>query len=166
MDKKRALDILNDRIEDVQSIPYPAEGRIEQEVLKVKSVAKKLFPDNEDFFIQIDRVKFTPTAVLLSGDDSGEYRDALDRGKKKLIGIIRAMVSQVDTFFPENELHNVKAIPIGNEVFIVHGHDDEMIHAVARTVNKLGYNPIILREQPDHGRTIIEKFEYCFASTR
>ncbi len=44
------------------------------------------------------------------------------------------------------------------KVFIVHGHDQEMRESVARTIEKLGLDPIILHEQPNQGRTIIEKF--------
>ncbi|MCU0795517.1 MAG: nucleotide-binding protein [Akkermansiaceae bacterium] len=43
-------------------------------------------------------------------------------------------------------------------VFIVHGHDDALKNAVARIVDRLGLEPIILHEQPNKGRTIIEKF--------
>jgi predicted nucleotide-binding protein len=46
-----------------------------------------------------------------------------------------------------------------NDVFVVHGHDEEMKQAVARTLTQLGLNPIILHEQPNQGKTIIEKFE-------
>ena len=42
-------------------------------------------------------------------------------------------------------------------VFIVHGHDEGMKQAVARTLEKLDFDPIILHEKPDQGRTIIEK---------
>jgi predicted nucleotide-binding protein len=45
------------------------------------------------------------------------------------------------------------------KVFVVHGHDDEMKQHVARTLSTLGLHPIILHEQPNGGRTIIEKFE-------
>ncbi|TFZ41931.1 nucleotide-binding protein [Vagococcus xieshaowenii] len=44
-------------------------------------------------------------------------------------------------------------------IFIVHGHDGEMKHDVARTIKNLNINPIILSEQPNGGKTIIEKFE-------
>lgn len=45
------------------------------------------------------------------------------------------------------------------KVFIVHGHDNEMKLSVARLLEKLDFEPIILSEQTDQGRTIIEKFE-------
>jgi predicted nucleotide-binding protein len=45
------------------------------------------------------------------------------------------------------------------DVFIVHGHDAAAKFEVARFLEKLGLNPIILHELADGGRTIIEKFE-------
>lgn len=48
---------------------------------------------------------------------------------------------------------------IGNHVFIVHGHDTEAKVTVARTLEKLGFIPIILHEQASEGKTIIEKIE-------
>lgn len=47
----------------------------------------------------------------------------------------------------------------GSDVFIVHGHDNEAKNIVARTVEQLGLKAIILHEQPDEGKTIIEKLE-------
>lgn len=45
------------------------------------------------------------------------------------------------------------------DVFVVHGHDEGARETVARFVTQLGLNPIILHEQPNKGRTVIEKFE-------
>jgi len=45
------------------------------------------------------------------------------------------------------------------KVFIVHGHSNEVKLDVARTIEKLGLTPIILHEQPNSGKTVIEKFE-------
>ncbi|THV56270.1 nucleotide-binding protein [Chryseobacterium candidae] len=47
----------------------------------------------------------------------------------------------------------------GNEIFIVHGHDNHLKVEVARTLEKLKLEPIILHEQSNNGKTIIEKFE-------
>jgi predicted nucleotide-binding protein len=47
------------------------------------------------------------------------------------------------------------------KVFVVHGHDEAALHAVARFLERLKLEVIVLREQPDQGRTIIEKFEDC-----
>lgn len=45
-----------------------------------------------------------------------------------------------------------------NRVFLVHGHDQSVLHETARFLESLGLEAIILREQPSEGRTIIEKF--------
>ena len=47
----------------------------------------------------------------------------------------------------------------GNEVFIVHGHDNEAKMTVARFVEHLGIEATILDEEANEGRTIPEKFE-------
>src|SRR5690606_22859595 len=45
-----------------------------------------------------------------------------------------------------------------NKIFIVHGHDEEIKQAAARVLEKLGFDAIILHEQANKGRTVIEKF--------
>lgn len=45
-----------------------------------------------------------------------------------------------------------------NQAFLVHGHDTAILEGTARFLEKLGVSPLILHEQPDQGRTIIEKF--------
>lgn len=52
----------------------------------------------------------------------------------------------------DNKIHN-------KNIFIVHGHKDEMKLAVSNVLKKLGLEPIVLQEQPNQSRTIIEKFE-------
>jgi predicted nucleotide-binding protein len=51
--------------------------------------------------------------------------------------------------------------PIKNskDIFIVHGHNDSVKESVARFIEKLSLNTVILHEKPNKGRTIIEKFE-------
>lgn len=46
------------------------------------------------------------------------------------------------------------------DVFVVHGHDDISRETVARLIEHLGLRPIILRDQPARGRTLIDQIEY------
>jgi predicted nucleotide-binding protein len=46
----------------------------------------------------------------------------------------------------------------GNRVFLVHGHDEGAIHETARWLERFSLRVTILREEPNAGRTIIEKF--------
>ena len=43
-------------------------------------------------------------------------------------------------------------------VFVVHGHDEAMKQSVCRALERLRLHPVVLHEQPNKGRTIIEKF--------
>lgn len=51
-------------------------------------------------------------------------------------------------------------------VFLVHGHDNEAKESVARFIERAGLEAVILHEQANRGRTIIEKLEHhvdaCF----
>ncbi|MFZ1743100.1 MAG: nucleotide-binding protein [Pontixanthobacter sp.] len=45
------------------------------------------------------------------------------------------------------------------KVFVVHGHDEGSREMLARYLEKLDFEPIILHEQANRGRTVIEKVE-------
>jgi predicted nucleotide-binding protein len=45
-----------------------------------------------------------------------------------------------------------------DKIFLVHGHDTGFLNEVARFLERLKKTPVILREQPNAGKTIIEKF--------
>ena len=45
------------------------------------------------------------------------------------------------------------------KVFIVHGHDDASKNELSAFLFRLGLAPIVLHEQPNSGKTVIEKFE-------
>lgn len=67
----------------------------------------------------------------------------------KVIGHVKSLVSAAKS---------PKTAAVGNRVFIVHGHNDASLQLCARFLEKLDVPFTILREQPNHGRTIIEKF--------
>lgn len=50
-------------------------------------------------------------------------------------------------------------VQTSRRIFIVHGHDGEARETVARFLERLGFEPIILHEQANQGRTVIEKVE-------
>lgn len=49
--------------------------------------------------------------------------------------------------------------PPSREVFVVHGRDEAAKEQVARVIDRSGLRAVILHEQPNAGKTIIEKFE-------
>ena len=74
--------------------------------------------------------------------------------------ITDSLLEQIRNQLPlRNEESNMLQRTFGDEVFIVHGHDEAAKHAVARFVEKFDIEPIILDEQANKGQTIIDKFE-------
>ncbi|MEV6831218.1 nucleotide-binding protein [Amycolatopsis sp. NPDC051102] len=104
-------------------------------------------------------------------------RRDLEARKQTLIDDITAKIRRLNSIKERLELfplsHDVAmtAVPppdssvIGEDIFVVHGHDNEAKHAVARFLSNLvSREPLILHELADMGRTIIEKFEDHAAS--
>lgn len=57
---------------------------------------------------------------------------------------------------PEIESTKIEKVK-GNTVFIVHGHDDGLKTELQLFLTRAGVNNIVLHEQADKGRTIIDK---------
>lgn len=87
------------------------------------------------------------------------------KGKfKNKINCLKRIIAKLDLIKSNvsNELiHQSKQNEelLNKNVFIVHGHNTEVKINIARTLEKLKLNPIILHEQINGGKTIIEKFE-------
>lgn len=79
----------------------------------------------------------------------------------EMMGHLRALSADVDFFEanPRQPQISTGRNVMSNKVFIVHGHDETAKLDMARTLEKAGFEAVILHEQPDAGRTIIEKFE-------
>lgn len=59
----------------------------------------------------------------------------------------------------EKATSNKTSKKLSKRIFIVHGRNNELKETTARFLEKLELTPIILHEQPNQGKTIIEKFE-------
>lgn len=112
------------------------------------------YEGQRSFFTTVPIGGYTPgeNARRLQSDIQSKV-DKLDR----LLEILALIPSSVAASDDENLSSGNTSQ--GDSVFIVHGHDDGAKQAVARMIDRLGLNPIILDEQPQAGRTIIEKFE-------
>lgn len=59
----------------------------------------------------------------------------------------------------EPESERMRPDPSTGKVFVVHGRDDALRSEVCRLLERLDLQPVVLSEQTDQGRTVIEKFE-------
>ena len=76
-------------------------------------------------------------------------------------GVLEEMIKEVKTTWPDDASAIVASEVVSDprKVFLVHGRDVAAKESVARFLEKLGLEPVILAERPNGGRTIIEKFE-------
>ena len=79
--------------------------------------------------------------------------------------VLQSMIEEINEYWEDesepsrsSESHKGEQIKT-KEVFIVHGRDEGAREKVARFLERLELKPVVLHEQPNEGRTIIEKFE-------
>jgi predicted nucleotide-binding protein len=104
-----------------------------------------------------------PFAVRGAGPERERHllRDAIiDK-----INELKSVKDQLSLFADATPLMQAKVYPgrpvaIDNgKVFLVHGHDEAAKHETARFIEKLNLMAIVLQEQPNLGKTLIEKVE-------
>jgi predicted nucleotide-binding protein len=82
-----------------------------------------------------------------------------DDPPKSFVSKLRASTA---TSIAVTAIQQNESVPMTNEkphrVFIVHGRDEAPKEKVARFIERLGFEAVILHEQVNGGRTIIEKF--------
>lgn len=99
--------------------------------------------------------QYIPEIHFYDPETSGE---SLICNLKILLG--RMTAYQAKNFPPStNAVRTSAKKEISDKVFVVHGHDNGAKQEMARTLEKGGFEAIILHEQPDPGKTVIEKIE-------
>lgn len=99
--------------------------------------------------------------------DAVEARNFLATGKARSLALLHQALSGLEEDIADRELENTSTSTISatitpthdvSKVFVVHGHDGAPKAEVARFIEKLGFEAIILHERPNKGRALITKF--------
>ena len=96
-----------------------------------------------------------------------EFQGYFSAGKDKAIKLlhqaVRSLEEKLEDAQPNHafssDADSERSAAKSRKVFVVHGRDDGPKEAVARFLEQLGFTPIILHEQANQGRTVIEKIE-------
>ena len=120
--------------------------------------------------VQIEEIKLfltpdpnhSPTIVLGNIQATAKLDD-----KGRISGNWGSSIGTSGTFILEKneDKHDANDKASEQAIFIIHGHDDGLKEKVARFIEKLGLEVIILHEQVNQGKTIIEKLEKHSKST-
>ena len=138
---------------------------------------RNTFEDNSSHLKEFNDISFTPkrrrgTVSKLSSDLEGtDFTPSLDpvdayvKGLNSAEALLKSMIEEIEDFGEDDDQKQFPASiqgndrPRTNEVFVIHGRDEGARELVARFLERLELKPVILHEQPNEGRTIIEKFE-------
>ena len=103
--------------------------------------------------------------IFTTGTPDSEFQTIYERGLESAASMLESMLDEIEEYWEEDEQPSdisdsgLKVPKNTNKVFVIHGHDESARETVARFLEKLELEPVILHEQPNKGRTIIEKFE-------
>jgi len=150
------IKLIQDLIDKTANLPHRNEIELDALKRRAEMIIRKIFGDSSHYLKDLKSINFKP-GVIFAGMDGSIYDKSWSKGQSKMLNLFKIIKEELilDT---DTKLKNDRG-KFSNKIFIVHGHDEEMKQAVARTVEKIGLKPIILHEQPNKGRTIIEKFE-------
>ena len=111
---------------------------------------------------EFNNIQFTP--VVFFGGDS--FEPAYQSGLDAATALLESMLEEIGEYWPEEETElpptEIKSRSehiVSTRIFVVHGRDEGTRHTVVRLLERLDLEPIVLMEQPNEGRTIIEKVE-------
>ena len=112
-------------------------------------------------------LQFTPVFIASDSYDPTHHAEpAYQSGLDEATALLESMLEEIQEYWPDDE-HDSSSIgrestsvqEASTRIFVVHGRDEGTRHTVVRTLERLDLKPIVLMEQPNEGRTIIEKFE-------
>ncbi|MCK9254768.1 MAG: nucleotide-binding protein [Bacteroidales bacterium] len=155
MDKIR---LIEDLISEAQNLNYD-DGNLDRILKRADMLIKKIFGSNTEYTVMIKKIDFVPS-MIWGGMDRNILIKRFQSGKSELINLLNVMLEdlQLSNVFQDRRKVGINNLKLSKNIFLVHGHNEEMKQSCARFIEKLGLNPIILHEQPNRGRTIIEKF--------
>ena len=122
------------------------------------------FGDNSGNVSEFRSVSFSPPISFGVISDS-QYQRAFENGMASATSLLESMMEEIEEYWDEDippvakSDSDIQPSKISNKVFVIHGHNQAAREKVARFLEKLHLQPVILHEQPNEGRTIIEKFE-------
>jgi predicted nucleotide-binding protein len=95
-----------------------------------------------------------------------QVQQSLNRSKASSIALLEQAIESLQERIAEEGASAPAPAPratdaraFSSKVFVVHGHDEGARESVARFLERLGFEAIILHEQASRGRTVIEKVE-------
>jgi predicted nucleotide-binding protein len=170
---RRAIDRLRKRISELDAFDpssvqerWPPEARAIETA--IEETLAKVFGEGTPAYDRYDSAaRLDNGPLIMGGGDDPPYKiqEWLREGKARSLALLNQAVKGLEEDLADAGETSSPSISAqarstnSDEVFIVHGRDSPAKLEVARLIERAGLKAIILHEQPNQGRTIIEKFE-------
>jgi predicted nucleotide-binding protein len=126
--------------------------------MRVRRFLLRVFGEDSLELNEFDKESFTLHWYGINTPDS-EFVEACARGLLRTKAVLQTYLEDVELSNSSEDDQLVSNTELSAKVFVVHGHDGEMRESVARLLEQQDIVPIVLMEQANGGKTIIEKFE-------
>ncbi|MGV7244384.1 TIR domain-containing protein [Caballeronia sp. M23-90] len=170
----RALDEHVDQLRAIDVQTYSDDNKQILVALqaRIRDTLERCFGDNSSRYRHFQGAGYLyesigrPGIFTKRGALEAQLREEVGENIRRSIGLLQSARAslQAELADIEHQLSpvsntNSKSMPLSRRVFVVHGHDNGARETVARFLEHIDFEPVILHEQANQGRTIIEKFE-------
>lgn len=167
--KHKAYDRLKELHAEADAATYAwnSSGKSTEWAHNVRAALRRLFGNECEHVKAFNAVRYGP--MMYSGSTPDHvFQDAFMRGIKRAQAIIRSAIQEFEDYDTtdrgsanrtDSAAQQAATATDSHRIFVVHGHDNEMKQVVARFLEHLGFEAVILHERASGGDTIIEKFE-------
>ena len=169
--KAKAIERLRRALDKVPELEKLSSDSLEFEKWHrdTRVAIENTFVENPIRVQEFDGISFHWSPIVWGNKREDEIYEREDylKGLRESSSLLESMIEEIEEYWEgENGGQTSSDFPhqeddtlISNKVFLVHGHDESVRETVARFLEKLQLDPVILHERPNQGRTIIEKFE-------
>lgn len=155
---KSNLELLDSILDELGSLAYGDNIARDALMKRTAMLLRRICGADSNYVTDLGRIRFGPMYAPAPEHAMVEAWRSAEGRIRNLINTIKEEIVLFEAAAPPEE--SGSAIAEQNKsVFVVHGHDEELKQSVARTIEKLGLESVILHEKPNKGRTIIEKFQ-------
>ena len=167
--KKKSTEKINSLIERIDNLKGLERGSatFKKWIRDTQIALEHIFGKESRHITDFNQIRYSLGAYSSSTPDhkfQQRYVDGLENAKH----VLMSMIEEIHEYWKEEQQgkisNDTKPPLIGNspdskKIFLIHGHDAGTKETIARFISQLGLEPVILHEQANQGRTIIERFE-------
>lgn len=177
---ERGIQRLEERINDLRAfdlatVPEGDSPELQALCAAIRDTLVRCFgEDTSTFerFVEATSLSWWPMVISMGYGPSAqpwEYQEGVKKNIENSVALLReaqrvlhedlADAQHEAKAEPARPAHVSEKVSLSRRVFVVHGHDEGARETVARFLDKIGFEPVILHEQANRGGTVIEKIE-------